>query len=236
MPAGDRIPRRNVIATMKTYERAVQAVELHQKEQPPTAPVPDTKEFTADQLRELARALETTVPPLDDGLEIAYREAQHRLNKIRTSRLQRPLIGGFALAGLVGGIGVWAAWNHWIGAALVLLGIVALVRLAVRADEKGREQAMGALLKTEAQLVAQRKAMETAQRTVSAARTQLVDAGLPVDSVKLRDLADGLVLAAQQRQLEANWSERHEELQSGLAEAGNALADALRRASKRSPI
>jgi recombinational DNA repair ATPase RecF len=230
MPSGDRIPRAEVIAAMTAYERATQALEFHQTNRLPATPVPDAKGLTANRLRELARALETAVPLVDSGLETDHREAQRRLEGVRSSRLKRSLIVGLAVAGVLGGVGVWASWNHWIGAALVLFGIIAFVWFVVRSGEKDREQALGAFLKIEAQLLSQSRAMEVARETVNAARSQIVEAGLPLNSTALRELADGLVLAERNRQLQEDWSRRCEKLQFDLAGASDALTQALRHA------
>lgn len=227
MPSGDRIPRPEVVAAMKAYERAVQAVELHQANRLPAKPAPDAKGFTANQLRELARSLETAVPPVDLALESAHRQAQHRLEKVRSSRLRRSLIAGFAAAGVLAGVGAWASGNHWIGVALVLLGIIAFIWRALRPGEEDREQALGALLKIEAQLFSQREAMERGRATMQAVRGQIVEAGLPLNSTALRELADGLVVVERNRQLQEDWSRGYEELQSDLAGARHALTQAL---------
>jgi hypothetical protein len=80
----------------------------------------DAKGLTADQLRELARIIETAVPTVDSRLEAKYRELQDQLEGIQTSRSHRPLIAGLAVAGVLGGVGLGALWNPWIGAVLVL--------------------------------------------------------------------------------------------------------------------
>jgi len=229
-PAGDRTPRPEVLAAMKAFERAAQALQLHRMQQPPSAPVPDGKGLAPDQLRELARDLETVAPPVDSGLEAAHREAQHRLIEIRGIRLRRRLIRGVALAALLGGAALWAAVGYWIGGAVAAAGVIALVWLSVRRGETNREPALRVSLEIEAKIGAQRKALVDARSRVYAARAQIADAGLPLNPVELRRLADELVLADRDRQLQGDWSRNREKLQSELAETSQELARGLQNA------
>ncbi len=140
-PSGDQIPRSSVLAAMKAYERATQALQLHQAHRPSVTPARDAKGFTADRLRDLARDLETVVPAADPGLEAAHQETQRNLREIRSSQLHRSLIGGFAVVALLGGVALWASWNHWIGAALAICGMVALLWVVLRSRDQNGELA-----------------------------------------------------------------------------------------------
>jgi DNA repair protein SbcC/Rad50 len=142
--------------------------------------------------------------------------------------LPRSIIAAYATAALLGGVALWALWNHQVGVALALAGIVALIGIAVRLREKSRQQALRALLKMEAQLHAQQEAREEAESRVNVARVRLVHAGLPVDSIDLRNLADELLRTHSRRRLQEDWSMHDDKLQLELAAAGETLAKCLR--------
>lgn len=228
MPSGDRVPRAGVVAAKKAYDRAVQAFELHEVHRPSDVTMTDPKGFTGDQLRELARTLETTVPPVDSGLEAKYRESQRQFEGIHSSWVSRPLIVGLAVAGVLGGVGVWATWNPWIGGVLVLLGVAAFVGLVFRSGDARRARLLENLREVEGHVLSKRKAVEEASEKMNTARAQVVEHGLPVDSRALRELADGLVLAEQHRQVVTDWSQRHEERRSEVTASGETLGQALR--------
>ena len=69
--------------------------------------------------------------------------------------------------------------------------------------------------------------MEDASVKVNAARAQIVAAGLPVNPIDMRELADGLVLADRHRQLQEDWDRNDEKLQSELTKATEEFARAL---------
>jgi hypothetical protein len=188
----------------------------------------DAKGLTADQLRELARIIETAVPIIDSGLEAEYRELQDQLEGVQTPRSHRPLIAGLAVASVLGGVGLGAFWNPWIGAALVLLGFAAFVWLVFRSGEAGRSRVAEALREVEARVLSQRNAAKDAQEKLNTTRAQIIELALPADGKTLREFADGLVLAERHRQMEADWLNSREELGSEVAQAGNAVAAALR--------
>ena len=230
MPSGDRTPQTEVVTAKNAYDRASQMLELHEAQRLPDVHATDAKGLTADQLRDLARDLETTVPPVDSGLEAAYREALDRLDRIQASRFTRPLIAGLAVAGVVGGAGVWVFWNQWIGATLVLSGVAAFVWMVFRLGGANGPRLREALLKLETQVSSQRRAVEDARGKVDAADVQITELGLPVSGAALRDLADELVLAAHLRQVQADWSDSQERLRSEVVGASKAFAEALRQA------
>ncbi len=228
IPSGDRVPRAEVVTAIRAHDRAVQALQLHEAHRPSGIHLVDAKGLTADQLRELARIIETAVPTVDSGLEAKYRELRDQLEGTRTSGSHRPLIAGLAIAGVLGGVGLGAFWNPWIGAALVLSGVAAFVWLVFRSGEAGRSRVVEALRDVEARVLSQRNAAKDAQQKVNTARAQIIELALPADGNTLRKLADGLVLAERHRQMEADWLNSREELGSEVAQAGKAVAAALR--------
>jgi hypothetical protein len=126
----------------KAYDRAIQALELHEVHRPADIPLIDAKGLAADQLRELARTLETNVPPVDSGLEASYRETQARLEGVQRSRSSRPLIAGLAITAVLGGVGLGAFANPWIGAAFVLSGAAVFIWLVFRSGDADRTRVL----------------------------------------------------------------------------------------------
>jgi hypothetical protein len=228
IPTGDRTPSTEVVSAMNTYVRATQALDLHTVQRPADITLLDVKGLSPDQLRELARILETDVPSVDSGLEARYSETQARLEVLGRSRSSRPLIAGFAIAAVLGGVGLGAFVNPWIGAVVVLLGVAAFVWLVFRSGDTGRARVLEELRPIETQVLSQRRAAEDARLKVARARAEIAEKGLPIDSRALRELADGIVLAERHRQIEVEWSSSHEELRSEISAAGEALARALR--------
>lgn len=226
MPLGDQTPHVEVVSARRAYDRALQALELHEQGRPDEPHGTDAKGLSADQLRELARALETSIPSADPGLETRYKEAGKRLEAVEHSSLSRPLVAGLAAAAVFGGAGLWVLHSPWIGSALLIAGIVALIWLIFRSGEAGRTRALDELRVVEAQVLAQRKAMDEARAKVTAARSQIARCGLPVDSKALRQLADEIVLAGRNLQAVGEWSTSNEALRSSV----NAAIDVLRQA------
>jgi len=228
VPTGDQMPRTDVVTARKAYERATQALELHERQRPSTLHVIDAKGLTADQLRELARALETSIPNVDSGLENSYREARGRLEAVQHSSASRPIVAGLAAAFVLFGAFLWAFSNPLIGAALVILGVTAFVWLVFRSDEAHRARALEEVRAVEAQVLSQRKAMEEAREQVKVASARTIRLGLPLDSRALRELADGLVLTERHQQIVADWSKSHEELRSDVTSARRVLEEELK--------
>lgn len=81
-----------------------------------------------------------------------------------------------------------------------MLGRRAFVLLVHRSEYTRRAHAIEDLVKVQAQLLSQRKAVEDAREKVKAARTRLTELGLPADNSELRKLADPLTWAERHRQ------------------------------------
>lgn len=227
MPSGDQALHVEVVNARKRFDRATQALELHERRRPSELQVTDAKGLTADQLRELARALETPIPSVDSGREANYSEARSRLEAVERSSASRPIIAGLAATAVLGGAGLWAFGNLLIGSALLISGVAALVWLIFRSGEAGHRRALEELRVVEAHVLAERKAVEDARGKVTAARSQIAKCGFPVDSKALRELADELVLAERHRQTVAEWSNSHEALGSDVNAAVQGLRQAL---------
>lgn len=228
MPLGDQVPAAELVDARRTYERAAQALDLHEGQRPSEIQENDAKGHAPDQLRELAQALDTPRPSVDPQREADYAEARSRLAAAEGSSAVRPLVAGLAVAAVLGGAGLWAFGNPLIGSAFVIGGAAALLWLVFRSGDAGRTRAFEELRTVEAQVLSQRQTVEDATEKVKAARAQVAKFGLPVDSKGLREMADELVLAEGHRQNIAEWSKRHEALRFSANECREAFAQALR--------
>jgi len=228
LPTGDQVPQPEVVAAMKAYDHATQAFGLHERQRPSTPHVIDAKGLTADQLRELARALETSIPNVDSGIENSYREARDRLEAVPHQSAQKFIGAGLAAAAVLTGAALWAFSNRLIGAVLVVSGVTAFVWLVLRSGEARRARALEEVGAVEAQVLSQRKAVDDAREQLKEASERAIAFGLPADPKALRELADGLVLTERNQQTVADWSTSHEALHFDVITARQLLEEALR--------
>jgi len=227
MPSGHLLPAIEIVDARNAYERAAQALDLHDQHRTSEVQVRDAKGLTPDQLRDLARALETSIPSPDARREAEYAEARSRFEAAEPFG-SRPLVAGLALVTVAGGLGLWASGRPLIGSALVGSGVLALVWLAFRSGGLRRRRALEQLRGVEAQVLSQREAAEAARKNESAARAQIATLELPTDVKGLRELADKLVLAEGHRRNVAEWSKTHEALRSQVDASRQTLAQLLR--------
>jgi hypothetical protein len=228
MPTGECTPQPPVATARKAYERATQALELHGQQQPSPVPQLDAKGLAADQLREVARALETSLPSVDAELEKRYDQARGRLEVVQRSSRSKLLLVSLATAAVLAGAGLWAFSYRPIGAALILSGVVAFFWLVFRSNEARRARAFEEVRAIEVQVLSRRKAVDDARGLVKVARTRAFELGLPTDPKALRELADGLVLMQQHQEIVGDWSRTHETLVSNVAVTRQALEHALK--------
>jgi uncharacterized protein YhaN len=228
MPTGDQTPQPEVVAARKEYEHATQALTLHDRQRPSLPYMIDAKGLTADQLRELARVIEASIPNVDSELENSYREAQSRLEAVHRSSSSKPFVAGLAAASVLVGAGLWAFSNTLVGVALVISGVTAFVWLVFRSGEARRTRALEEVRAVEAQVLSQRKIVEDAREQVKVASARTIGLGLPADSKTLREIADGLVLAERHQQTVLDWSGSHEDLRSDVTATKQLLEKALR--------
>jgi hypothetical protein len=137
---------------MSAYKQANQQVAFHEAQRPSDIRAVDAKGLTADNLRELASTLEASIPPVDSNLEARHHEEQNRLEKTKRSVLSRSLIAGTAVAGMLSGIGLWMVWHLWIGAALMVCGVGALLLLVFLSGEKGAHACSRGFLRSKRKL------------------------------------------------------------------------------------
>ena len=211
MPLGDRVPAAELVDARRAYERAAQALDLHEGQRPSEIQMNDA-----------------TIPSVDPQREADYTEARRRLAAAEGSSAVRPRVAGLAVAAVLGGAGFWAFGNPLIGSALVIGAVAALLWLVFRSGDAGRTRALEELRTIEGQVLSQRQAVEDATDKVKAARAQVAKFGLPVDGKGLREMADEFVRAEGHRRNVALWSKRHEALRSSANVCREALARALR--------
>jgi hypothetical protein len=188
----------------------------------------DTKGLTSDQLRQLARALETPIPIVDSELEKSYAEARCRLEVVQHSFVSKWFIPGLAVAAVLVGSSMWVFSNKVIGAALVISSVTIFVWLLFRSGEARRARALEAVRAIEGQVLLQRKAVEDALEQAKAARKRTIELGLPIDSKALREFADELILMGRHQQIGEDWYRNHATFVSDVATTRAALEQALK--------
>ncbi len=138
------------------------------------------------------------------------------------------MVVGLAAGAMLVGVVLWALSNRWIGATLIISGIIAFVWLVTRSGETRRIRALEEVRVTEAQVVSQSQAEKDARRQVQVARTRTIELGLPTNAKALRELADALVMKERNQQILEEWSRNNEELISDVSTKREVLEQALK--------
>jgi exonuclease SbcC len=227
MPSGDQAPATEIIHLKKSFDRATHALELHKAQRPPEIEISVAKRLTPDELRELARVLDTPIPTVDSLREGEYSDAKSRLAASQRSSNFRPLVVGLAVAAVLGGAGLWRFGSHIMGSAIVISAVAALVWLVFHSADAGHTEALERLRVVETQLLPQRQAIEDKTERLKAARAEIAKLDLPLDSKALREMADELVLAEGRRQNLAEWYRNDEVLRSEVNRLSKVLGPAL---------
>jgi hypothetical protein len=227
MASGDLAPHADVVKAKQAHDRAIQTLEIHDRQQPSDPDAVDTEGLTAGELRDLGTNLELSIPSVDRALETRFREARDRLSDVDRVSRRRPAIAGLAVLAVAAGITVWTLWTPAIGTLLILAGIAGFVWLAFGSGEARRARVLEEIRTIEVALVPQRTAYEEARERVNSARARVAKLGLPSDPQALRDLADAVTTSEQRRRIRTEWVERREQLHADLHTTGEKLAEAL---------
>jgi exonuclease SbcC len=227
MPTGEQSVAPELTLAKSAYERASHALELHEQQPRPEPPAAGAKGLTGDQLRDLARSLEMTLPTVDSELEERYREAQSRVNAAAVSPL-RWALAILAAVVVVGGASTWALYSAIFGPALIATGLALFGWLVFGFVDAARTRALDDVRTIEVAVLAQRQAIEAAKQQVREARAHAKDLRLGTDPKALRALADDLLLADQEREAATTWSSRQQDLVAQVTVATIALEELLR--------
>lgn len=221
-PVGDLAPADEVVRAKAEYDRRREALRLV-GERPAEPSRPVTGGLAEDELRELARRLETVIPAAPVSMPSAVQGtaglagAGARFAGGAVVGAVVLAIGGLVALGsstLVGGILLVAA---------VILGGAAFLALQARgrapgATEAGARQVIG----TEAY------ALQAALAEVASATARATGTGLPADPAALRSLAGELAGARLQEARLAEWSRLDEERGAAHQAAEAILGELLR--------
>lgn len=227
MPIGDLEPESTVLAARNAHETCAQRVALHDVQRPSEPTASRLGDATEQELRDLARDLDTAEPVLDPARAERLAQTRRRKEDVEAQSAIRPLVVvgvlGCATAAVVGAVaGVLNGLLLLVATGIVVVGWVAR-RNAVRArtvDElRAAENAVGDV----------RHAIDAIAGRKQAARSRVEALGLSVSGEALRAAADRIATAEQQRQQLERWTRVQGQLSNELRGAAQELAAALER-------
>lgn len=232
-PTGDLEPARAVTDAFDGWRQAVQRLRAHAENEPAVAGADELAGATAADLRRLADDLEAPLPQVDPVPDAP-----------RPVTLAAPPSHGNAILPVVGvvialaGAVLAAVLQPIVGAAVLIAGIV-LCAVGMVLRSGGRRGPSAGAVKTgattdtsqiariEARRVLQEEARSLAQRRREAARTRVVELGLPVDSDLLWQTAAASETKASVRGQISGWVRRKAELEQLLSIQAERLGSAL---------
>lgn len=219
-PVGDESVAPEIQAAYDAAVEARRAMELHERNRPDAVPLPETGGATPDELRELARELETPPPGIDPGLRAEYEQAA----AVRHAGVSVPIVVG-TVALLLLGAGLFLAGQPLLGVLPALLGLATGAAALMRRGQGVSETAQLAALA--ARIEAQQQAVAAAAARLDAARHRIQALGLPAEPAALRGLAETRATAeAVNRDLD-RWTEQRIQHQARLDQALAALDSLL---------
>lgn len=229
MPKGDLKPHPDVSGARNAYLDVGRALDRHREERPPQPVWPDTGGLSEEDLRNLARDLDTSEPARDSSLERRLALARERVEGSSTGKKSTPVLVAGVLVAVVGaaalGLGLTIP-----GLMMLVVGGVAVVMALVRGSDKSRVKALEELRNVENLFGEQRHAAEEAARRLGTAQEKCSAHGLQPDPAVLRSLAEAVSKADRVHKDLKRWTERQETL---LVEHGSATALLVRALAER---
>jgi exonuclease SbcC len=223
-PIGDLRPDPNVVAARDAAVTAHGMLAQHVRQQPPQ-PNPPTTATGEQELRDLARDIEITVPDIDPALNARRREAQVRLQGAGSRRFNWPIL---ALAGLLLVVGIGAGLLvHPVAGVVAAGGAVLAIISFSRPSDRTRLDALQEIVTIDAEGGARMQTAQTLLARKQAAIDRVRSLGLSEDPPALRDLADQVTKARQQEALDASWMQTKTEFETQMGIADRELSDAL---------
>ncbi len=224
MPEGDLKPHPDVTGARDAYLDVERALNRHREERPPQPEWPETGGLSEEDLRNLARDLDTSKPATDPSLERRFELARKRVEESSTGKKITPvLVSGVSVA--VVGAAILALGITIPGLIVLFAGAVVIVVALVRGSDTSRLRALEELHNVENTYGEQRHAAEEAERRLRTARDKCSAHGLQPDPAVLRDLAGAAAGADSTRKDLERWAQRQETLQ---AERGGVTALLMR--------
>ena len=223
MPEGDLEPDSGVQDSFESYQRARQAVELHDLTRPNARDA--SSPVAEDELLRLAKDLETVVPQVDPVL----RERRERLRKVvevsAGTRFLRKSLWIAAALSVGAGLVVFARGSALWGAGLLVLG--SCLGLLAWGGRTPRARLLDSLREVEGSLGAQLHATLAAEERLRAASDDLKRLGLPVSADSLRLLAEEVGASRRERAELSVWAKRRSLLDEAVQRERMALEKTL---------
>jgi uncharacterized protein YhaN len=217
-PAGDVSPHPNVLAARDLFRDATRALERHIAERPDEPAPSESGEASEQELRDLARELALSQPPLDPALQVRLDQAQKRVEALSKRQSGRTLlVTGGALA-TVGAL-VFLLGMLGVGLALFIAGGALVVWALARGTNDARVKALEELRVVENALGDQQHAARDVASRRDAARARATSLRLVADSAVLLEHADEGAAAGRAKQEFERWKTREHQLtvESGQA-------------------
>jgi hypothetical protein len=221
--SGDLAPDPAVVGARDAAMTARSMLAQH-LEQKPAEPEAIEASITDQELRDLARDIEATVPEVDPALQARRQQATTQLAESGSRKINRPMLAaGIALIL----VGVVAAILFPPAGVVAVVGIVLLVLALVRRSNGDRLDALQTLVTLDAEGGTLLQTAEAIQRRKDAAVGRVRSLRLPQEPAALLDLAGKVAAAAHQRALLDNWGRLKTANEDHAAQADGDLAGAL---------
>lgn len=223
-PGGDLEPHSTVAEAFQDYQRATQALELHELAKPETAKSPPVRGASEEDLRALARDLATIELSVDPELERKIGQLRENLDRSSRSRSRRRVLLAVGAAAAAAGI---LALILGATAGLLILGLGGCVVLLATGGDVLRIRQLEELLSLESTYGERRHAIAAAEEVRAAAAARAKALGLPANPEMLRRVAADV--AASERSIAAMsvWADRRGVLQASFRRSEAALSAAL---------
>jgi hypothetical protein len=227
-PEGDLSLDPTVERARRSYDDAQRDLGLHHNTRPADPIDPVTGGLESSELRTLAAELDRPTASVDPTMRQKVEAAGTSLETVsaRRSSARTRLI----VAAAVFVIGVVAALVATpLLAVIAIMGLAVAIHAGVALTTMRPEGVSAELEQARGALGAQQRMVDEDARRRQAVTERLRVAGLPTDADRLRALADAISVAQQQRDALAHWQQRARDLEGLVAQAHDALAEALER-------
>ncbi len=227
-PAGDCVVHPAVLDAHRALARSLQALEIHDAQQPPHAGSSRPSDLSASVLRDLARALEQPVPVLDPVLEQRRRQRQQELDRLRARQKWGRAILALACTCLAGGVAALLVTQIVVAAVLLLISAGAFAWWMSQAGRGAEVRILEDLRGVDSQLGDDRHAIALTLRQQQAAREEAAARGVKADASALQALADSVDAAERLRADHSRWNDVRRRLVDEVSQAQHVLESALR--------
>lgn len=226
MPDGDLEPHESTETAASALSDLLRRRNDHERRRPQQTPQPDARGWSSQQLFDLARELDTPVPPVDSALAAEVERLRSPATPPVTSRARPILVAGGILA--TAGIATLALGIAVIGVALLVIGIAAAATGGWMATRSSRSSPNDSALRAaETRLVVAEQMRDSAQSQLDAARQRAQRADLPTDASAVRELANRVSEAERGAASLERWEADLAQLDQDVDTARNGLRQAL---------